>query len=127
MIDWLLDDSPTSRLQANLGRAWRVWTALLRNPLAVVGALIVLAIAFGIVRPMLRGVFTNNGQPALAGEYLGGGGNFPVPSGAGRLAAAGGQGGMVSFDEKVAAAKNITGRDPARVAQLVRKWVAGNE
>jgi len=93
----------------------------------ILGALIVLAIAFGIVRPMLRGVFANNGQPALAGEYLGGGGNFPVPSGGGRLAAAGGQGGMVSFDEKVAAAKNITGRDPARVAQLVKKWVAGNE
>lgn len=93
----------------------------------ILGALIVLAIAFGIVRPMLRGVFANSGQPALAGEYLGGGGNFPVPSGAGRLAAAGAQGGMVSFDEKVAAAKNITGRDPARVAQLVRKWVAGNE
>ena len=44
MIDWLLDDSPTSRLQANMGRAWRVWTALLRNPLAVVGALIVLVL-----------------------------------------------------------------------------------
>ncbi len=34
MIDWLLDDSPASRMQANLGRAWRVFAALLRNPLA---------------------------------------------------------------------------------------------
>lgn len=54
MIDWLLDDSPASRLQANLGRAWRVWTALLRNPLAVVGALIVLAlVVMAIFAPLI--------------------------------------------------------------------------
>lgn len=54
MIDWLLDDSPTSRLQANLGRAWRVWTALLRNPLAVVGALIVLVlVVMAIFAPLI--------------------------------------------------------------------------
>ncbi|MFC5584839.1 ABC transporter permease [Nitratireductor kimnyeongensis] len=54
MIEWLLDDSPTSRLQANLGRAWRVWTALLRNPLAVVGALIVLVlVVMAIFAPLI--------------------------------------------------------------------------
>ena len=54
MIDWLLDDSPTSRLQANMGRAWRVWTALLRNPLAVVGALIVLVlVVMAIFAPLI--------------------------------------------------------------------------
>ncbi|SEB68758.1 MULTISPECIES: ABC transporter permease [Nitratireductor] len=54
MIDWLLDDSPASRLQANLGRAWRVWTALLRNPLAVVGALIVLVlVVMAIFAPLI--------------------------------------------------------------------------
>ena len=42
--DWLLDDSPASRTQANLGRAWRMALALLRNPLAVVGALIILGL-----------------------------------------------------------------------------------
>lgn len=54
MIDWLLDDSPTSRMQANMGRAWRVWTALLRNPLAVVGALIVLTlVVMAIFAPLI--------------------------------------------------------------------------
>ncbi|KKB85141.1 D-ala-D-ala transporter subunit [Devosia limi DSM 17137] len=43
--DWLLDDSPTSLLQANLGRSYRVTLALLRNPLAVVGAIII----FGLI------------------------------------------------------------------------------
>jgi peptide/nickel transport system permease protein len=42
--DWLLDDSPASRLQASLGRTWRILIALARNPLAVVGALIIVTL-----------------------------------------------------------------------------------
>ncbi len=54
MIDWLLDDSPASRLQANLGRAWRVFAALLRNPLAVVGGCIILVlIVMAIFAPLI--------------------------------------------------------------------------
>lgn len=40
--DWLLADSPTSRFQANMGRTYRMGAALLRNPLAVIGALIII-------------------------------------------------------------------------------------
>lgn len=90
----------------------------------VLGAILVLAIAFGVVRPMLRGVVTAG---PVGGEYLAASGG---PGGG----AAGGQlvGGTAaipgpSYDEKVAAAKNITGNDPARVAQVVRKWVAADE
>jgi len=42
--DWLLSESPASRMQARLGRSYRILLALLRNPLAVLGALIVLAL-----------------------------------------------------------------------------------
>lgn len=42
--DWLLEDSPHSRWQANMGRAYRVFTALLRNPLSVLGGIIILAL-----------------------------------------------------------------------------------
>jgi peptide/nickel transport system permease protein len=42
--DWLLADSPTSRMQANAGRAYRVFTALLRNPLSVLGGFIILVL-----------------------------------------------------------------------------------
>ncbi|CAN7432271.1 ABC transporter permease [Aminobacter sp. LjRoot7] len=42
--DWLLDDSPASRLQARLGRSYRLSRALARNPLAMVGAVIVLTL-----------------------------------------------------------------------------------
>ncbi|MGR3548706.1 MAG: D,D-dipeptide ABC transporter permease, partial [Roseovarius sp.] len=40
--NWLLDDSPASKLQANMGNAYRMLLQLLRNPLAVVGAVILL-------------------------------------------------------------------------------------
>jgi peptide/nickel transport system permease protein len=39
---WLLDESPQSRLQARLGGGYRVLAALWRNPLAVLGAVIIL-------------------------------------------------------------------------------------
>ncbi|MGI9237990.1 MAG: flagellar basal-body MS-ring/collar protein FliF [Woeseiaceae bacterium] len=88
----------------------------------VLGAILVLAIAFGVVRPMLRGVVS--GGAAASGEYLGptgdyasGGGSVPLAGGATAIAGP-------NYDEKVAAAKNITGNDPARVAQVVKKWVS---
>jgi peptide/nickel transport system permease protein len=44
--DWLLADSPGSRLQASAGRAYRVLTALMRNPLSALGGVIILALLF---------------------------------------------------------------------------------
>lgn len=41
---WLLSDSPASRGQANAGRAYRMGLALMRNPLAMVGAAIILTL-----------------------------------------------------------------------------------
>ena len=90
----------------------------------VVGAILVLAIAFGIVKPMLSGVVS--GGSAISGEYIGAGG-FSGAGGAAQLA--GGTAAIPgpNYDEKVAAAKNITGNDPARVAQVVKKWVSIDE
>ena len=42
MHSWLIDDSPASRLQTRLGRLYRICGALSRNPLAAVGAIIIL-------------------------------------------------------------------------------------
>lgn len=90
----------------------------------VLGAVLVLAIAFGVVKPMLSGVVS--GGSAISGEYLGAGG-YSGAGGAAQLA--GGTAAIPgpNYDEKVAAAKNITGNDPARVAQVVRKWVSTDE
>ena len=97
----------------------------------VLGALVVLAIAFGVVRPMLKSVMAGTGPGGAAPEYLGNAGSVSLaPGGAAQIAGAPASGGALSapsYDEKVAAAKNITGHDPARVAQVVRQWVSAEE
>ncbi len=89
------------------------------------GAAIVLAIAFGVLRPMLRGVVASSPPQPISGEFIGSDAGFPMPAAvpAGEAAALA----APSFEEKVAAAKNMTGHDPARVAQVVKKWVAADE
>ena len=44
LTEWLRDPSPSSRLQARAGQAWLGWLRLRRNPLAMLGLLIVLAL-----------------------------------------------------------------------------------
>ncbi len=87
----------------------------------VLGAILVLAIAFGVVRPMLRGVVSGG---AATGEYLGPAGDFGGGMGSAQLAGGAAAIAGPNYDEKVAAAKNLTGNDPARVAQVVKKWVS---
>ena len=41
---WLLHESPATRAQARLGQAYRVTRALARNPLAMVGLVIVVGL-----------------------------------------------------------------------------------
>jgi len=89
------------------------------------GAAVALAIAFGIVRPMLRGVV--GGASAVSGEYLARGGEHSGGFGTPQLAGGGGAITPPNYEEKVAAARNITGHDPARVAQVVKRWVTTDE
>lgn len=92
----------------------------------VLGAALVLAIVFGVVRPMLRSVVATNTPTSIGGDYAGGSQNLPIATEAGQLSTANPALAGPSFDEKVAAAKNISGHDPARVAQVVKKWVAAD-
>ncbi len=39
--NWLIDDAPASRFQARMGRSYGVMSRLIRNPLAVIGAIII--------------------------------------------------------------------------------------
>jgi peptide/nickel transport system permease protein len=51
---WLLTDTPRSRLQARTGRAYLGWVAFARNPLAMIGLVIVLAlIGMAVFAPWL--------------------------------------------------------------------------
>lgn len=47
--NWLLDDSPNSKIQANLGNSYRMLRALMRNPLAVVGGVIILTLVLAAI------------------------------------------------------------------------------
>ena len=59
--DWLLDDSPSSRLQARPGCGYPVLRSLLRNPLAVVGAIIVLGL---VIMAVFAPVFATHSATA---------------------------------------------------------------
>jgi peptide/nickel transport system permease protein len=51
---WLLTDTPRSRLQARAGRAYLGWAAFARNPLAMIGLTIVLVlVAMAVFAPLL--------------------------------------------------------------------------
>lgn len=64
MHAWLIDDSPSSRLQAASGRAYRITQDMLRNPLAVAGALIIAAL-------VLTAVFADTIAPGgPGGQFL---------------------------------------------------------
>jgi flagellar M-ring protein FliF len=88
----------------------------------VFGAIVALGLGFGLIRPMFKGLLANAGGD---GSYVGGG-RALLASGGATIGAGQHALGAPSFEEKVAAAKNITNHDPARVAQIVRKWVTDN-
>lgn len=91
----------------------------------VLGAALALALMFGVVRPMLKGVMASGAGGA--GQFTGSGTNLVASAGGAQF---GGNTGAIAgpkYEEKVAAAKNITGHDPARVAQVVKKWVSAGE
>ncbi|ASP23245.1 putative D,D-dipeptide transport system permease protein DdpC (plasmid) [Antarctobacter heliothermus] len=46
VIDWLTEDAPASRLQAQAGQLWAIARAFARNPLAMLGAVIIGVLIF---------------------------------------------------------------------------------
>jgi peptide/nickel transport system permease protein len=75
---WLLSDDPETRLQARLGQGYRLSRALLRNPLAVVGLAIILALLLiAAFAPWLapyspvEGDLSNRLQPPSATHWMG--------------------------------------------------------
>ncbi|KPB01869.1 nickel transporter permease [Ahrensia marina] len=47
--EWLLDQSPSSKLQASMGSSYRMMRQLVRNPLAVIGILILLILVLAAI------------------------------------------------------------------------------
>ncbi|MDX8348111.1 ABC transporter permease [Cognatiyoonia sp. IB215446] len=75
---WILSDNPETRLQSQLGQAWRLMRTLARNGLAMVGLAIVLALLLiAAFAPWLapyspvEGVLANRLQPPSAAHWMG--------------------------------------------------------
>ncbi len=79
MTEWLRDPSPSSRLQARLGQSYLAWLRMRRNPLAMVGLFIIVALlAMAAFAPWLAThdpLAQNLGQrllpPGTPGHWLG--------------------------------------------------------
>jgi len=68
LTDWVLTESPSSRIQAKLGRIYLGWGRFYRNPLAMVGFLIVLALLLlALFAPLIAPEGITSG---LTGEAL---------------------------------------------------------
>ncbi len=102
-----------------LEQAW-IWAAVRQG----VGALLVLVLAFVVVRPIMRSLTKPPAQdPMLFGA--GGPGQLGMPGASGALPA--GVEIPASYEERMAAARGLVGQDPRQVAQVVRNWVAEDD
>lgn len=93
----------------------------------ILGAALVLAIGFGVVRPLLRSLsssFSAAGTAAPRQVAAIGGGAIPAaPATAGYVPEQPPQAENLSYDEKISVARQAADRNPERVAQIVRSWV----
>jgi flagellar M-ring protein FliF len=89
-----------------------------------IGVLIALIVAFGLLRPLLKGLLRGAPQPALAAA-----GRVPTVSvrvaddgedERSRLAA---PTQVIGYEQKVGLARRMVSDDPRQVAQVVRNWV----
>lgn len=92
----------------------------------ILGVALVLALAFGLVRPMLRSLLATNAATTAKIASTAGAGALML-AGAGQMSPGSAAMQLPNYDEKVAAAQNITGHDPAKVAQIVKKWVGASQ
>lgn len=88
---------------------------------SVLAGLLVLALAFVVIRPIMRSLGAGlNGAGAPGGALpLGSGGATGSYGAAPRVA--------LSFDDKISVARQLADKNPERVAQIVRTWMQTDE
>jgi flagellar M-ring protein FliF len=85
----------------------------------VLGAALVLALAYFVLRPMMQ-VLTRQQPVAPAAASVEYAAQLqPMLTPGGRVMAL-----PISYDDRMAAARSVAGQDPRQVAQVVRNWVA---
>ena len=97
------------------------------------GGLLVLIVAFAVLRPALRELTTIKQVPVPIGAVVGEHGGA-LPGMGGTMAGAamqaaighGGGGNGMQYEDKLALARSAVAQDPKKVAQVVRTWVGDN-
>lgn len=107
----------------------------------LIGLIVLLALVFAVLRPLARqfaGVLAASQPPllpdviALPGSGAGDGGYPAMSDGSGRVGGVPQQGfgapaaPVTAYEDQIAQARALVGEDPARVAQVVKKWVAND-
>src|SRR5580704_14269226 len=85
----------------------------------IVGAALVLVVAFLVLRPLMKSLTKSSGRSSAVGQDIDGD----------RLSLSG-QGKPIklspSFEQQIAAARTLVGQDPRRAAQVVKDWVSAD-
>ena len=87
----------------------------------VIGALVLVALALGVLRPLIKNLASHAVSPAPQLLAAGTGGD-----GEARSAAAGGAAASspaLAYEQQIVQARSLVGQDPKRVAQVVKTWV----
>jgi flagellar M-ring protein FliF len=87
---------------------------------SVLAGLLVLALAFAVIRPIMRGLGAGG---VGAGMPVGG----ALPAGGASGAHVAQPRAALSFDDKVSVARQLADKNPERVAQIVRGWMQTDE
>jgi flagellar M-ring protein FliF len=85
----------------------------------VLGAALVLALAYFVLRPMMQVLTRPHPVAAAAGPVEYAAQMQPMFTPGGRVMAL-----PMGYDDRMAAARSVAGQDPRQVAQVVRNWVA---
>jgi flagellar M-ring protein FliF len=89
----------------------------------IVGAGLVLVVAFLVLRPLMKSLTRSTARLGAAGGDAG----EPVDD---RVSISGQGNGAIklspSFEQQIAAARTLVGQDPKRAAQVVKDWVAAD-
>jgi flagellar M-ring protein FliF len=87
----------------------------------VLGALVLLVIALGVLRPLIRNLTTASLSSVAVGA--GGGQDGARSGGEGAQAMAAAPAAPLAYEQQIAQAKTMVAQDPKRVAQVVKNWV----
>jgi len=84
----------------------------------VLGALVLVALALGVLRPLIKNLASHAVTPAQPQLLAAAGGDSEV-----RTAGAAAASPALAYEQQIVQARSLVGQDPKRVAQVVKTWV----